>query len=349
VARIRSLEREDLPAVAGLLRRHLPGAPDHEAGLAATLLDCPHPDVRSLVAEDDADAIVGFIAAEVRPFRLDSQPIRAVCCSNLVVAPESRAGAAGALLLRRVFGGPQELTFSETATDLVVRIWSALGGHLDHARAGAWMLLLRPVRWLAEMAPVVARRRGDFRAHMPIPALPAQALGTRLLKRAFPPLAGEVSGEDADASLLVEHMPVLTSGIRLHPDYDEPYLAGLLARLQIDLGPVVHRLVRRAGRPVGWYAYVLRPGGTSRVLHVSGPARDLDSVFGELVEHARARGSAALSGRMEPHLHDPLRRRAAALGFALRPVLHVRDPRIEALLATEQSLLTRLEGEWQQP
>jgi hypothetical protein len=343
MATIRPLERDDLPAVVALLERHLPGA---EGVLGATLSDEPDPDARSLVAEDSDGSVVGFVAAEVRPFRLDSEPIRAVCCSNLVVAPESRAGAAGALLLKRVFSGPQELTFSETATELVVRIWSALGGHVDHARANAWMLLLRPVRWLGRAVQLAVQRAPELRRHVPLPVLSPQIVGPRLLPRTFPAPGGEVSGEDADASLLAEHMPAITLGIRLRPDYDEPYLAKLLGRLDNEAERVVHRLVRRAGRPIGWYAYVLRPGGTSRVLHVSGPVRDLDAVVGELIEHARAHGGVALTGRMEPHLHAPLRRRAAPLWYARGAVVHSPDPRIAALLASERSLLTRLEGEW---
>jgi hypothetical protein len=348
MATIRVLEREDLPGVSRLLRAHLPGAPADEAVLAATLLDESSSDlgVSSLVAEDAEGAVVGFIAAEMRPLRLDSDRIRAVCCSNLVVAPESRAGATGALMLKRVMAGPQELTFSETAMALVARIWTALGGHLDHARAYDWMLVLRPVRWLAGAVPLAARGAPEFRQRIPVPVFPAQALGPRLAKRAFPALEDDVRGEDADASLLTEHMPALSQGMRLHPDYDEPYLTGLLKRLDTEGDDIVHRLVRRSGRPIGWYAYCRRPGGTSVVLHISGPSRDLDAVVGELVAHAQAQGSVALTGRMEPHLHDPLRRRGAPLWYARGAVVHTRDPTIAAVLATEQSLLTRLEGEW---
>ena len=47
-------------------------------------------------------------------------------------------------------------------------------------------------------------------------------------------------------------MPALSQGMRLHPDYDEPYLTGLLKRLDTEGDDIVHRLVRRSGRPIGW-------------------------------------------------------------------------------------------------
>src|SRR5262249_50099850 len=104
--------------------------------------------------------------------------------------------------------------------------------------------------------------------------------------------------------------------------------------------------VRRDGNPVGWYAYVSRPGRASRVLCVCAPEAEAEVVVGELAEHAMEQGSAALAGRLEPHLEAPLRRRLAVIGFARQPVIQVPDPEVQALLATSSSLLTHLDGEW---
>src|SRR5919202_1469489 len=102
-ATIRAFEPDDLGAVAALLRAHLPNAPaaDLERFLAATLLEDPwaDPELPSLVAEQEG-AIVGFIARQPRRMELDGEPLRAVCCSHLTVAPEHRAGALAARLAR---------------------------------------------------------------------------------------------------------------------------------------------------------------------------------------------------------------------------------------------------------
>jgi hypothetical protein len=164
--------------------------------------------------------------------------------------------------------------------------------------------------------------------------------------RAFPDLPANVRGEDASATAIVEHLPAMTRGFRLRVDYDEPYLERLFARVEASMGPLVHRLVRRDGNPVGWYAYVSRPRGASRVLSVCAPEAEAEAVVGELAQHARGQGSAALAGRLEPHLEAPLRRRLAVIGFARQPVIQVRDPEVHALLSTSASLLTHLDGEW---
>src|SRR3954470_13988328 len=193
-ATIRPLAREDLPAVAGLLRAHMPVLPadDVERFLAATLFADPaaDPELPSLVAEDGG-AVAGFIARQPRRLELDGEPPRAVCCSHLTVAREHRTGALAARLARAALNGPQRLTYSDAAGDLVVRLWRVLGGDVDAARASDWLLLRRRGRWAAGAAHALARRRA-----LP-PAAPLHALyrGTR---RAL--LDPSTTSEPADAA-----------------------------------------------------------------------------------------------------------------------------------------------------
>ena len=73
------------------------------------------------------------------------------------------------------------------------------------------------------------------------------------------------------------------------------------------------RLVRVGDRPIGWYAYVARPGGASRVLHLGATERHVELVLSDLVDHAREQGSVALAGRAEPHLQSALHVRLPAI------------------------------------
>ncbi|MGH2965697.1 MAG: hypothetical protein ACRDMH_10005 [Solirubrobacterales bacterium] len=344
---IRPFERSDVEGVLALLAARLPWWTHDESFLEQTLIDSPwaDPGLPSLVAVDDGGGILGFIGSQVRRLKLDDRELRGICCAHLVVAADRRAGPAGALLLRRLLSGDQDLTWTDSPTEGVVRMWRAFGGNLDHPRSCDWMLVLRPFQW-ARGVLTARTRHVAVREVVPVAALPAQASGGRFVPRAFPNLPPEVSGEDAPAATIVEHLPLLTRGLRLRVDYDQPYLEQLFARVEASMGPLVHRLVRRDGAPVGWYAYLSRPGGASRVLHVCAPEAEVEAVVGELAEHARAQGSGALAGRLEPHLEGPLRRRLAVIGFARQPVIHVHDPEVHALLSTSSSLLTHLDGEW---
>jgi GNAT superfamily N-acetyltransferase len=347
VAEIRPFEHADVPGVVALLRAHMGGWPLDERALVGLMLDHPwaEEDLRSLVAVE-RERIVGFTGVQSRRLRLDGEPLRGVCCTHAVVAPEHRGAAIGARLLSTVLSGPQALTWADSATDAVAGVYRIHGGHLDHARACDWMLVLRPFRWLGGLVAAAARReRVTHRMHVPVGALPAQAAGPRVLRRAFPESAGDVVGADATVAEIVDHVPALNHRRRLWVDHDEEQLDHLFRLVETFRRPLVHRLVRRSGRPIGWYAYLPRRGGASRVLHLAAPDREIDAVLGELVSHARVHGSAVLTGRAEPHLQTALDRRFAVLGYARQPVLHAADAEVAALLATGSSLLTRLEGE----
>src|SRR5436305_1598 len=148
MAEIRPLERADLPSVATLLEANLPawtGEEDLRKSLADTYLDAPwcDPELPALVAAEGGQ-LIGFIGAQPRRFRFGERTLRAVCPSHLTVDPNSRAGATGALLFRRLLTAGQDFTFSDTANDEVARMCRAFGGDLDHSRAFDWMVVLRP-------------------------------------------------------------------------------------------------------------------------------------------------------------------------------------------------------------
>jgi GNAT superfamily N-acetyltransferase len=351
MAEMRPFERADLTAVAALLRANLPPwTPEDRVpqSLAGSYLDDPwHDDaLPSLVAIGDAGEVVGFIGAQLRRFRLDERTLQGICISHLTVAPEHRGGATGALLLRRLLTEGQDFTYSDTANDDVVRMWQAFGGRLDHARAFDWMVVLRPLTWLRTLGGAAVRLRQLDEGQIPVGALPFQALKPRSGSWTFRDPEPEVSGEDVGAETLAEHLPEMTRQFRLCVEYDRQFLAHLLGKVAAHFGQLTCRLIRRAERPLGWYAYVPSGRGVSRVLHLLATGRDADLVLGDLVTHARERGAAVLTGRQEPHLAVALQRRLPVLGFARRPIIHCHEPEIYAALASGDSLLTRLDGEW---
>ena len=363
---IRPFQRDDLDAVVALLQRHMRRWTLNAKLLAALMLDDPWADseLPSLVAVGSENEIIGFTGVQVRRMRFDGRPILGVHSGHGVVNPERRGGATGALLIGRALSGRQNLTWSDGASDPVAGVFRTFGGQLDHTRACDWMLVLRPARWLSSVTRAVvrpsAREQAALRSLVPVGALPFQAVGSRFMRRTLPDSAADrdedaaaagVTGEDASPALIVEHLPTLNKDLRLCVDYDEKYLEHLFGLVRsfngLDSfkGPLVSRLVRRGDRPIGWYAYVARPGGASRVLHLHALKREPNAVLSELISHARAQGSAALAGRAEPHLHRALRQRLAVLGYARQPMIVAKDPELAAVMATGSSLVTRLDGD----
>ncbi len=344
MSEIRALSGDDLPAVATLLDSLLPGWGGDRAFLERTVLAHPWADseIGSLVAIGADGELAGFIGGQVRRLSFEGRQLTGVCCSHLVVAPDSRAGATGALLLGRLLRGPQDLTWSDSASPTVARIWRTYGGQRDHTRSCDWMLVLRPLGWLGSLAGQAIRRRPIGRERVPVGSLPAHSIPRRRPPAADP----EVRAQDASPTEIVEHLPGLTRRTRLRVDYDEQHLSHLFAQIRAREGELVCRLVRGRGGPIGWYAYLPRRERASRVLHLYAPEEHLDAVLGELIADARDRGARVLAGRLEPHLDAALQRRIAAIGLARVPVLHGRDPELLATLASGAGLLTQLDSEW---
>jgi hypothetical protein len=244
-----------------------------------------------------------------------------------------------------MLGGEQDLTWTDTATDATARMWRTFGGHIDQARSLDWMLVLRPMRWLGKVLASGLRRRG-IRTVAPARSIPMHLAGPKFAPELFPELPPGVRSDDATARMVVESLDELTRDVRLRVDYDEEYLSQIFRQVDAVEGTFVRRLVRREDTAIGWYAYLCRPGHASRLLHLCGRDAEVEFVLADLVRDASDRGSAVLIGRFEPHLRGPLRRRAAVLGFARCPLIHTRDPELRALLATDSSLLTDLDGEW---
>lgn len=352
MAEIRPLQKADLPAVARLLHANLTPDPAEEQisrDLQNRLIDDPWTDeeLPSLVATE-ADEVVGFIAAQVRRFRLGDRSLRGVCCSDLTVSPGSRRGAAGALLLRRLLTMGQDITFSDTANADVARMWHTFGGHVDHARSCDWMVVLRPLHWARLLATDAILRRDLGRGQVPVGALPFQALRQHGGRWAFPEPQADVTGEDVDTAIIVDRLGELTRGRKLWVDYDKGFLDHLFGLAGSRFGEVTLRLVRRGDRALGWYAYVSNRSGVSRILHllVGDREEDAEAVLADLVAHCREQGTAVLAGRHEPHLTQVLQPRFPVLGFSQRPVVHSHDAELLAILGTSSSVLTRLDGEW---
>jgi hypothetical protein len=113
-------------------------------------------------------------------------------------------------------------------------------------------------------------------------------------------------------------------------------------------GTLVSRLVRdRKHRVRGWYVYYLRPGGIGHVLQIVGNERDLDDVLSDLFFNAWSNGAAALRGRVDAHLREPLaRRRCLFRPSESLALIHARDPKLLHAIQSGSALLTRMEGEW---
>jgi hypothetical protein len=355
MSRIRPLERADVTAVAALYqRRARSAAQPPPAPLAPYIermcLDAPWVDeeIPSLVCEKPDGEIVGFIASNPRRYRADSRAIR-VGCSGPMVADEAHPGV-GVMLTRAYMRGPQDLTLTDGASDLMHQLWTTLRGRVNTAASFGWLKLLRPGRTLSS----VMLHRGR---PLPTPVNRALAVVDRPMRRVPKvrnrltpwPVDGLVA-EPLTVDALLEQMSSASRHWRLHPDYDASYLRWLFDELDVVTprrGRVVRHLVRSAkGRVLGWYVYFLSPRFIAQVQQIAAPGGDPGPVIDHLVAHADANGAVAVAGRMEPGLAGAVRQRRFLIEPTSWSLVQSDDTAVLGLLDSAQALLTRLDGEW---
>ena len=129
MASIRPFERADLPAVASLYELvarsgSRMAAPGLERYFEDTFFDHPwaDPEIPSLVFVDDDGGVGGFIGSSVRRLEFRGAPIRLGVAGQLVTEPKARNRAAGMFLMKEYLAGAQDLTVTDTASDVVERL-----------------------------------------------------------------------------------------------------------------------------------------------------------------------------------------------------------------------------------
>ncbi|MEJ2885470.1 GNAT family N-acetyltransferase [Actinomycetospora aeridis] len=352
---IRPLTREDLPAVAALYERLARSGTDTPpaelAGyLARTTLDAAwaDPDIPPLVAEGSDGGIVGYLGSYPRRFRVDGRAVRVGCSGHLVADPATPG--IGALLTRAYLRGPQDVTITDGATDLMRRMWRQLRGRVRTAPSFSWYRVLRPTS-------AVTAHLGDRGRPVPAP-LRTVGGGVDTLVRRLPRLGArpapapdpDLVSEPLTVDALVEQMSEAPRHWRLHPDYDARHLTALFAELDAvapHRGEVVRRLVRgRGGKVVGWYVAFAPPGGIVQVQQLASTTGDPGPVLDHLIADADARGAAAVAGRLEPSLAEAVRDRRCLVRPAAWALVDSEDPGVLAAMDADDTLLTRLDGEW---
>jgi hypothetical protein len=356
VSLIRPFERDDAEEVAALYELVMrSGSSVAPPGLAPyferMFLDQPwaDPEIPSLVHLDANGRIVGFQGSSVRRALFDDGQVRIACAGQLVAHPDARRRAVGALLVRAYLAGPQELTITDGATEEMRRMWTLLGGEMAHLSCIGWTRLFRPWRFVGER--ILRRRRPNGRARLD--ARPLSLLDRATIPRArwfSEPAPPEAVGEPLTPSALLENLSVLGDGVRLRVDYEERFLRWLFEELArvTTRGTPVARLVRdrRDGHVLGWYVYYLLAGGSCEVLQVAAGDQQVEAVVDHLLHDAWSNGAAAVEGRLEPRLVDPLAHRHCVMRYSGGALVHSREREILGALASGRSLLTRLDGEW---
>lgn len=355
VARIRPLCEDDIPRIAALRAtvfswRRKDSAEARGAALRTIFFGNPFCDeaLPSLVYENDAGNLVGFLGVSARPLRWRGTELRAAVCTGFMVDRDWR-GMVGIQLLRKALDGPQDLTIADSPNPQSRVLVEQLGAVTAVRDSLFWVRPLRPVRyavgqirngWPLLCARLLAR---------PL-ATGLDAMAVRMSQSPFHLKAPDSHAEPLTPGDLLRCLAEVGSTCSPSPHYEERALTWLLGSLRH--GPRGERLqtvlVRsRAGDVIGWYIRFAARGGVSEVVQM-GARRER---YGDLLHHlfysAWRDGSLAVSGRVQAPFLETLAEHGCVLCRDGPPVL-IHSRRAEVLDAIQggRAFLSRLEGEW---
>lgn len=358
--RVRSLQLDDVPAVAALFQRifrHKEGAPP--ASLVAYLrghyLEAPgrDPDFNALVHLTEAGEINGFIGVDALPMRMGDKRLRAAICGTLMVEGRELDPMAGARLLRNFLSGPQDLSFSETASEVSSQMYISLRGIVLPQYSLDWVRVIRPAAFMLDLA---GERMGLLRRLAPLGRVvdarlrkPGSGRGPRWTLVAEDwGIKNGIEVVDSDAAYFAGAVAALTGHFALRPDWDDAHLRYLIAEAsdKPEWGRPIFGEVRGPGGVlVGAFMYHLEPGRIARVMQILARPKQAGVVIDCLTGHAAALGAAGLRGRTQPALLEAMLGRRIAFSHVASTVLHARDPALLNELARADIFLNGLAGE----
>jgi|SRR5688572_4952815 len=353
---IRRLDEEDLPEVADLHRRVMRAdAPTadgwmqeyrnyfREVFLNDAVLAAGLP---SLIYQREG-RIVGFLGVMPRRMQLDGKPLLTAVCSQFVVDPAER-GQLGLQMLKRCFGGDQDLTISDESGECTRKIWEWCGGATALPYSIHWIRPLRPAQ--TTLAVVDSLRTGAPLARVLSPMARAMdAIVTRASSRIRP---AQPSGSRAtlDDRALAACLMDSASRRSLSPAYDMQSVQWVLGRVRqhVNYGAVrALHVTDESQAVVGWFVYHALRGGPGEVLQIAAEPRHHRHVLDHLLHDAWEHGVTMLLGRLEPGLAPQLSENGCLLyrrGYWT--LVHSKRPEVGYAFQRGEASFSRLEGEW---
>ncbi|HUI65855.1 MAG TPA: GNAT family N-acetyltransferase [Bacteroidota bacterium] len=355
MSEIRPFTHADIPAVANLFMRVFRGS---KAPAPESVRQCfeelyfnnPWNDgsIESFVNQTSNGEVSGFIGAMPRTMAFQNREITVVVAGNHMVDQENRELFVGSNLLKRLLGGPQDLTFTDSANDISRRLWEKLGAVTLLNYSLRWLRILRPVSYPLSLigrysgAPVL---RTLF--------VPAAAVGDRLGRIFLSPpdtaAAKRLTAKSLTPELIVSGLTTMAGSSPLRPHYDAGKLTWLLTQAQTkeQYGGLNARALDHMETLAGWYLYYGRRGETAEVLQLAARPDTFAGVMNHLFVDAYEQGSPAVMGVVDPrYLREIHAHKCIILLRPMYTTAHARNAELLKPLLLGQAFLSRLEGEW---
>jgi len=298
----------------------------------------------SLVYVDANGQIIGFIGRIVRRMKWGEKDIHAAIAHRLMVDPEGKDPLAALKLVRGFLAGPQDLSFSDGASDEGWQFWKGLGGKVCEIYSMNWFYPLQPCQYLLNLAqkkftlgkivkPLATLADGIVR-HKKYYAFPKPADKTKLL-----PLEDET---------LLSFIRETAKDYVLVPEYSMDYFIWLMNFLRSNK----HRgklrgwkVVNNKEHIIGAFLYYIMKDRTVEVMWLGARPKAHEEVFRHLLWQTKQEGAIGIQGRMEPKFAKAFFSHQCLFKRGSWALFHAKDPELLNIISRCEALITTLEGE----
>ncbi|MGH9618113.1 MAG: hypothetical protein ACRD45_00180 [Bryobacteraceae bacterium] len=295
--------------------------------------------------------IVGFLGVIPRRMQFRGEPIRLAVISQLMADRDRYRGFAGLELMKRSLAGPQDLSYTDGATEAAYAIWTAAGGRVLPVYGLRWRRILRPARYFRSTLGRSQNRSMSLFGSLlsPLCGLADTTLA-RSPYRAFQKPQSALHAAPAAADALFDCIQEIGWREELRPAYDRESFRWLItqaatATAQGGLRAAVLR--NDKGRFDGSFVYYLKPEGVSNVLQIASRPRAMGQVLAALFRDAWEQGAIALMGQALPKYPLEFARSYCDFHYPGNGVImHSRNPEIANCVLRGDAALSLLDGEW---
>lgn len=349
MTKIRPLGPDDIGQIVALRRQafaHSAVASDSALELYYRMLFFENPWFEnrfpSLVYAEPGGQVRGFVGAIPRPMFLGAERLTAVVSTELMVAPECK-GFVGPALLRRLFEGEQDLTFSDRSNSQAKALYESLGGATAPWYSLYWAISLDGSRLsfggAGKAAPGLTSRVLRRAAHS------LDRLSTRFTR--YSAMSLGTRHEPLSPETVVSNIRIVGGPNALIPEYRPQSFTWLLMRLADGPGRLASAQVTHDGAVVGWFVYAFRAPREAEVVHLAAFPGRQEMVFEHLLQHAVGEGANILRGRLDRRFATVLSDRGVPLTLG-HPwtVVHSRRKDVANEFVNGNAFFSRLEAEW---
>jgi hypothetical protein len=301
----------------------------------------------SLVYQNDAGKILGFLGVVPRRMVFQEIPISVAISFHFMVEPEGRSTLAGVHLLRTFFSGPQDLSLTDGAGVVGRKVWEMVGGVSVPLYSQHWTRILRPSREALRMLSrnkLISSVSGLISPFCDV----ADSAIARLMPRYFP--SADAFEEELEVSTFLEGLPQLSKGLALQPCYDystAQWLFDCAAEMKY-FGHLQKVLVRNDKNEIrGWFIYYLKNGELGTVVQLAARKGAVEEILDHLFCHARRNGATAISGRVEPrYMRELSEKHCYSRSVGAMFLVHSRNHELLHAIQRGDAFMSELEGEW---